>query len=377
MQSPCDKYVWPMAIATETNCPKEGDMFGYIMPLIPDGYYGMDKFLLGDDKPTKKSFKSYYAWLTAALNIVAAISDLHHKGLSYKDLQPKNFVINEDTGNILVVDNNNISAGRGSVLGTPGYMAPEIPRSGYQLLPNTETDYYSLAIVLFKLFYNDHPMEGKRCRDFHVFDEKAEEKIYYIDPIFCMDPHNSSNRPDEIFTPNICKRWDILFTELQPAFEEAFTEGINRPGKRITDNRWMKEISSLRDKIIMAGGREFFMDFSSSPEFIPPLCLKLDVFINNAYRNTVALYPSSIVHENSITGIQIKYNEVYAIVGKSKASGLPMIMNKSSDTWQVYSPVTKAVTPLEPNGKIELQPGLQFKFSKRITGKVLNPRRRQ
>ena len=55
-----------------------------------------------------------------------------------------------DTGDVLICDNDNVSANgidNSSVYGTPRFMAPEIVMG--QAKPSRNTDLYSLAVLLF------------------------------------------------------------------------------------------------------------------------------------------------------------------------------------------------------------------------------------
>ena len=132
-KKPSDKFIWPLIVVTEQN-PEPGKQFGYLMELLPDGYYEMNDFLRMDSDEGAVRFQSYNAMLVAGMNIAAAMQKLHLRGLSYKDLNPKNFMFHPVTGDVLVVDNDNVSVdGKPcTVKGTPGYMAPEIPRSKYK-----------------------------------------------------------------------------------------------------------------------------------------------------------------------------------------------------------------------------------------------------
>ena len=93
----------------------------------------MSDFLRADDDPKAKRFKSYNSLLVAGMNIAASMKKLHLAGLLFVDLNPDGYVINPETGNVLVVNCDSIAVdGRlCSVKGMRCYVAPEIPRSHY------------------------------------------------------------------------------------------------------------------------------------------------------------------------------------------------------------------------------------------------------
>lgn len=81
-----------------------------------------------------------------------------------------------------------LSSKPGGVLGTPGFMAPEIVRG--EKRPSRETDRYSLSVLLFYLFMVNHPLEGKLEANIKCMDYAARVKLYGTDPVFIFDPDN-------------------------------------------------------------------------------------------------------------------------------------------------------------------------------------------
>ena len=150
--APTSAFLWPLYL-TE---PKDGS-FGYIMNLREKKYKDFSDFLL-----VKVRFGSISAAITACLNITNGFRDLHRKGFSYQDLNDGNFFIDPQTGDVLICDNDNVSP-FGDNLGIAGkarYMAPEVVRNIKK--PNTMTDRFSLAVILFRILFLDHPLEGKQ-----------------------------------------------------------------------------------------------------------------------------------------------------------------------------------------------------------------------
>lgn len=204
---PSEKFVWPLFLVTEEN-PCKGKQFGYLMELLPKNYYEMNDFLRMDGDVSAVRFKSYNAMLVAGMNIAYGMQKLHLKGFSYKDLNPKNFALNPETGDALIIDNDNVSVDGGlcTVKGMKGYMAPEIPRSKYKKSPTRETDYYSLATILYRLFFVDHPMDGKLWEKAALCTDEVEEFLYSIKPVFHFDPKNESNRPTDVYAPMLMSK---------------------------------------------------------------------------------------------------------------------------------------------------------------------------
>ena len=184
---PSESFLWPIDIVENTSTGE----FGYIMELRPKGYNELADFLV-----KKAKFNSNKAMINAAIDICCAFRSLHLKGLSYQDLNDGNFFINGETGRVLICDNDNVAPDGDNKTGIQGkcrYMAPEVVLCKNQ--PNTESDRFSLAIVLFMLLLRSHPLEGKKYIASTCATEAVERKIYGEKPVFIYDPEDRSNEP--------------------------------------------------------------------------------------------------------------------------------------------------------------------------------------
>ena len=175
--APSDAFLWPEYITKV-----EHGSFGYIMKLRPQGYYEFGHYLLA-----RAQFKSFDAIVNAAMKICEGFKALHLAGLSYQDLNDGNFFIHPETGDVLICDNDNVfpEGDNSGILGKARYMAPEVVTS--KTLPNKQTDRFSLSVVLFMLFYGNHPFEGARVLACPCMTEKYEKQFYGSDAIFIYD----------------------------------------------------------------------------------------------------------------------------------------------------------------------------------------------
>ena len=181
---PNNAFLWPEDLTEHA-----GLAFGYIMDLRPGEYKDFSRFLIG-----REGFSSITAMTNAAMQITAGFRELHSKGYSYQDLNDGNFFINPKNGDVLICDNDNVSEyGKNSgIAGKARYMAPEIVVN--KAKPDIKTDRFSLSVVLFLLWTNNHPLEGKSACPV-CMDAKHEKKIYGENPVFVWDPNDNSNRP--------------------------------------------------------------------------------------------------------------------------------------------------------------------------------------
>lgn len=234
--APDSSFLWPMELIV----PSQGNLFGYIMPLRPKNYKSIVDLMKNRVNP------SFYVICRTAFNLTKGYRNLHIAGAKYQDISFGNLFFNPDNGDVLICDNDNVSYGNskpGGVLGTPGFMAPEIVRG--EARPSRDTDRYSLAVLLFYLFMVNHPLEGKQEASIKCMDMAARVKLYGTDPIFIFDPDNKTNRPVPGIHDNANIYWPLYPEQLRQLFIKSFTVGLNNPSKRVTEPEWMNLFANM------------------------------------------------------------------------------------------------------------------------------------
>ena len=205
--APSDAFLWP-----EYLTEKQQGSYGYIMKLRPQNYYEFGNFLLA-----KVSFKSFTAMLSAAMKICDGFMMLHRFGYSYQDLNDGNFFIDPQTGDVLICDNDNVmpQGEKSGIMGKARYMAPEIVAGG---IPDKYSDRFSLSVILFMLFYANHPFEGAKVVACPCMTEAFEKKFYGSEALFIYDPTDKSNLPVRGIHQNVIRRWPVFPQMLRDAF---------------------------------------------------------------------------------------------------------------------------------------------------------------
>lgn len=339
-KAPSDSFLWPKFLTVKTN-----DGFGYLMDLIPENYCEFSSFLLA-----KVRFTSINALINAALNITDAFSRLHKSGFSYQDLNDGNFFINNKTGDVLICDNDNV-APYGENLGIAGkcrYMAPEIVRN--MKLPDIHTDRFSLAVILFRLLFLDHPLEGKRTMC-PCMTEQLELKFYGTEPIFIYDADDDSNRPVRGVHSNVLRFWGVYPQFVRDMFSRAFSKPVmSGKSPRITDNEWYRLFMKLRNCLAVCScGNETFLDLDSQSS----VCLNCEkeipcppVLKSSSY--SLALFPGNKLYRCHTDESSNDFRTVVGeVVRSQKNNAIWGLRNLSGNTWYVtdYSENTKAVKP--------------------------------
>jgi len=240
--APSDRFLWPMELASASATTG----FGYVMPLRERRYRSIVDLMKRRIEP------SFRALATAGLELSHSYLQLHTKGLCYRDISFGNAFFDPDTGEILICDNDNVAIdnqSRSAVYGTPRFMAPEIVRG--DAVPSTQTDLFSLAVLLFYMFVMHHPLEGKKELAIKCLDLPAMKKLYGTEPLFIFDPSDNSNAPDPQYHRNALAFWTVYPRFLREVFTKAFTDGIRDPQHgRVRESNWRAVMVRLRDAII-------------------------------------------------------------------------------------------------------------------------------
>ncbi len=251
--APNERFLWPEALARARGV--QG--FGYVMPLRPPQYKGIVDMMKRRIEP------SFRALATACYLISDSFYQLHTRGLCYRDISFGNVFFDPKTGDVLIADNDNvITAGStiGGVLGTPRFMAPEVVRG--EAKPDTYTDLYSLAVLLFYMLMVHHPLEGRKELEIKCLDLPAMNKLYGTDPLFIFDPRDTSNAPVPGEHDNALAFWPLYPQFVRDLFIKSFTVGLKEPHDRVTESVWRQAMIHLRDSIFYCAqcGSENFYD---------------------------------------------------------------------------------------------------------------------
>lgn len=255
--APTKAFLWPEDLSQWID-----GSFGYIMQLRPSGFEELTKFLIWDQKKhkMKAQFKSITARCNAAINIIEGFRALHNGGYSYQDLNNGNFFINPSSGDVLICDNDNVSE-RGVNFGIAGkqrYMAPEVVLGG---MPDKRSDRFSLAVILFRMLFIEHPLEGKYSTP-PCMTPEYERKFYGSDPVFVLDPQDNRNAANTQLNTNTLRFWKIYPEYLRDLFIQSFSKAsMQPPYDRIIEKTWLDVFVRLRSETVICPscGKETFI----------------------------------------------------------------------------------------------------------------------
>ena len=351
-KKPSDEFLWPIDV-TEWH----EDTFGYIMDLRPSGYYDITEFMLCHVR-----FKSYRAVIDACLKIVSAFRILHNKGYSYQDLNDGNFFINPENGDVLICDNDNVAPDKieTGIIGKPRYLAPEIVLGKSK--PDSLTDRFSMAILLYILFCLNHPLEGKRYLAAGL-TPGLQKQIYGTEPIFIMDPNDKKNGPDPVAHKNSIMVWKCLPNYLKEIFINSFSKkAFEKPNSRPKEIDWLKVLTRFRSEIVPCScGNEVFTENGESR-----ICDNCGKKVKIPFKLEFQDYSIPAIPNSRIYKCQLgvcndtdALNPIASIISKGKDNNTLGIRNKTDRKWNAVS--SKGVPKKVDAGEvIPLKDGITF-----------------
>lgn len=344
--APSDAFLWP-----EYLTEKQQGSYGYIMKLRPQNYYEFGNFLLA-----KVSFKSFTAMLSAAMRICDGFMMLHRFGYSYQDLNDGNFFIDPQTGDVLICDNDNVmpQGEKSGIMGKARYMAPEIVAGG---IPDKYSDRFSLSVILFMLFYANHPFEGAKVVACPCMTESFEKRFYGSEALFIYDPTDKSNLPVRGIHQNVIRRWPAFPQMLRDTFIEEFSkEKLQNPSSRMIEQNWKKIISTIRDSLVVCRhcAEETFVNISNTTD----KCMNCGKDVDLSKRLVINNRSLPLINK---TAIYIDEDNTPDGVVTTDSNGFMLIKNVSSETWTVETPSGKIKT-VAPNEILPVKEGLKITF---------------
>jgi Protein kinase domain len=174
--------------------------------------------------------------------IARAVRRMHFNGLAHSDLSNKNVLIDPRHGDACLSDIDSLvvpDIAPPAVIGTPGYIAPEVLAN--QGLPCIETDCYALAVLIYEILLLRHPLRGPKMHS--TVAEQDEYLMMGSRAVFVENPSDRTNylRP----MPKV--PMGCLGPYLARLFLKTFVEGLHHPGKRASAAEWESALYRTAD----------------------------------------------------------------------------------------------------------------------------------
>lgn len=362
--APTKSFLWPQAITQYHNgC----NSFGYMMDLRPEGYHELTEFFIGSPQKKQVRLRSFDAVCNAAINIISGFRELHNAGYSYQDINNGNFFIKPETGEVLICDNDNVSpfGTNLGILGKQRYMAPEIVTGKNE--PDKQSDRFSLAVILFRLLFINHPLEGVRSTP-PCMTKELERKYYGEEPLFIYDPTNQNNRPVPGTDANLRLFWAVYPEYIKTLFTRAFSQEVLMDrNKRLIEKEWLDAFFRLKASIVPCPHCNdkdgTFVTRVGSNHCIH--CQK-SIVVNNALKCSsfeLPLYPGMrILHYHLDKDTQDMFTQFGMVIRNPKNPNLIGIKNTSPSTWVVTLP-DSTQKEVAPSAVVPIKAGFTIDFT--------------
>ena len=362
--APDETFLWPQDLIFRNI----GESFGYVMPLRPKNYKSIV------DLMKRRAEPSFYALCCAAYNLTNGYQKLHARGYSYRDISFGNLFFDPNNGDVLICDNDNVSANGNddsAVYGTPRFMAPEIVVG--KAKPSRNTDLYSLAVLLFYMFMMGHPLEGRLEAEIRCMDIHAMNKLYGKNPIFIYDPNDKSNRPVKGYQDNVIIYWELYPQIVRDLFIKSFTVGLTAPNKRVTEKEWLDVFANLISGIALCPqcGAEVFFDAQKHDNGVAQTCWNCGHIVPMPAtlivgKSRILLQKDTKLYAHHIYGNDDMNTVVGSVVQNPKNPNLWGIRNESTENWTYIKP-DGIQLPVAVGKSATIAKGVQIDFGQ-LTG---------
>lgn len=220
--------------------------FGYIMEKVDRHHF----LSVPEMWQKPDSYPDARAVCKACRALASMFRRLHLQGWCYKDISENNIYINPTTGEVRIIDCDNIAVSESrTVLGTKGFVAPEVYETQ---TPDRYSDYFAIASLYYRIFTGGYPLYGRKVEQYlqaHDMREQDGAPTVYGPQmaLFVFDPRDRSNSLKGMRdpqNPNKYKQqvyyWQHLPEPIRKALVQTFSTGLKPDNryKRTTDRQW-------------------------------------------------------------------------------------------------------------------------------------------
>lgn len=358
--APSDRFIWPIMIVEG----ESKDNFGYIMPLIDTKKYTkLAHYFSGEIK-----VKRMELIIEACIQMASGFYDLHLTGMCYRDISFGNLFVDFSTGDVLICDNDNVTfdnlTSSSEIWGTQGFMAPEVVKG--EAPPSSQTDLFSLSVVLFRMLHLQHPLQGKKEYEIEIADYEALVDLYGHNPIFIYDPIDATNRPVKGKKDMAEAYWHHYPTFIKNRFIEAFTIGLHDPNSRVRESIWIQDFLTLKSNLMYCYhcGSQLFYDRETINQTVCPSCGKRATLIPPRIKigsrilllNHDTLVTRGQVESENFMDYETPYLKVEIHPRHPEIWGLK---NLSEDVWR-YEGKDGQIKELTKDGIVPIKDGLEI-----------------
>jgi len=243
---------WPLALVTNVD---GSECVGCVTRRIPTPPYTVLLNIMYTPREAAEQFRAGKSWanyLQVARGIARSIAVLHGKGCAHADLHYGNFLVEPESGDVVLLDLDGLVVPGflpPQVAGMYGFMAPEIVME--KSAPSERSDRHSLAVlVLYTLLFRN---VMSPLLTYDPNNPEIDERIGWgKEAVFSEHPQDQRNRPRMLGVPLFrggALSYHILTPALQKLTERAFLEGLHNPDRRPSAREWINTLSWALDEL--------------------------------------------------------------------------------------------------------------------------------
>lgn len=247
---PADSLLWPVDVTSKTDAG-----FGYVMETYPQAFRPIRDFLDGNE-----GFTGWPMIVNAALSLTVAFLQLKAGGYHYHNLTNDDVLVHNKTGRVRLAGAEYLSrTGKIKLTECSTLMAPKYLLGEREA--DSRTDEYLLAVLLFELFFQGHPLEGHKTAENPVMTAAKKREYYGKAPVFIYDKADGSNPPVKGIHIGPLGMWAQYPAFLQEQFRKAFSkEALSGEKAGETVEEWYSTLIALRASIAPCScGRAHFL----------------------------------------------------------------------------------------------------------------------
>ncbi len=255
-----DLFCWPTAIVVKPR-------LGVVAPTYAGNFFFASGPFKGKEKQatwfTSPKLRrmlpaaergTWLAYLQICIRLARAVRRMHNAGLAHSDLSNKNVLVDPSSGAAVIIDVDSLVVPQvhpPDVLGTPGYIAPEVLGTSkleltdpQRILPSRRTDQHALAVLIYQYLLGRHPLRGPRVNSTQSAEEDERmsmgERALWIE-----NPTDTANRPAKLGVS-----YKVLGPYLAPLVERAFVNGLHHPAERPGADEWERALVKTTDLLL-------------------------------------------------------------------------------------------------------------------------------
>ncbi len=387
-------FCWPTGIVTKPE-------LGVVAPAYPKTFFFGSGRFKGKEKQaswfTSPKLRrllpeaekgDWLRYLQICIRVARAIRRMHAAGLAHSDLSNKNVLVDPTTGGAVVIDIDSLVVPQlypPDVLGTPGYIAPEVLttqnldlKDPKKVLPSRTTDQYALAVLIYEYLLTRHPLKGPKVNS-TVSAEEDEYLSMGSKALWVENPSDTNNRPGNLKIPS-----SALGPYLADLFRKAFVDGLHHPENRPGADQWERALVRTVDLLVPCRGyscehKWFVFTGATRPDC--PFCgttFRGTMPVLNFYRQRrpgqfVSEGHRLVVWEHQRLYRWHVYDNAFAGESADRAplgyfafhGGRWFLVNQNSDSMSVMGS-----GPVPANGYVELKEGARIRLSEEQHGRL-------